>query len=105
MEGVIGSLMDSDSGRRSKRSRLPMLGGTLLTPIPVTDIVKPPLLPQAKVNKCLIALVNRKVVEKETSKVRVLRDGRTRFLKPRSSIGRCNILFPRHSRPLATSYE
>ncbi|KAG8854110.1 hypothetical protein FRB96_007816 [Tulasnella sp. 330] len=50
MEGVIGSLMDSEGGKR------------------IVDIVKAPLLPQAKVNKCLIALVNRKVVEKDTNK-------------------------------------
>ncbi|KAG8874201.1 hypothetical protein FRB98_008584 [Tulasnella sp. 332] len=52
MEGVIGSLMDSEGGKR------------------IVDIVKAPLLPQAKVNKCLIALVNRKVVEKDTNKCR-----------------------------------
>ncbi|KAG8987681.1 hypothetical protein FRB94_002292 [Tulasnella sp. JGI-2019a] len=50
MEGVIGSLMNSEAGKR------------------IVDIVKAPLLPQAKVNKCLIALVNRKVVEKDTLK-------------------------------------
>ncbi|KAG8919690.1 hypothetical protein FRC00_011013 [Tulasnella sp. 408] len=51
MEGVIGSLMDNEGGLR------------------ITEIAKPPLLPQVKVNKCLIALVGRKVVEKETTKV------------------------------------
>jgi len=50
MEGVIGSLMDHEPGRR------------------IAEIVKPPLMPQGKVNKCLIALVNRKVVEKEANK-------------------------------------
>jgi DASH complex subunit DAM1 len=33
----------------------------------VPDLIKPPDLNQARVNKCLIALVNRKVVRKETS--------------------------------------
>ncbi|KAG9043530.1 hypothetical protein FS837_009427 [Tulasnella sp. UAMH 9824] len=50
MEGVIGSLMDNEGGLR------------------IAEIAKPPLLPQVKVNKCLIALVGRKVVEKETTK-------------------------------------
>ncbi|KAG8892580.1 hypothetical protein FRB99_002612, partial [Tulasnella sp. 403] len=53
MEGVIGSLMDHEAGQR------------------IAEIVKPPLLPQARVNKCLIALVNRKIVEKEANKVEV----------------------------------
>ncbi|KAG8908112.1 hypothetical protein FRC01_007497 [Tulasnella sp. 417] len=51
MEGVIGCLMDNEGGLR------------------IAEIAKPPLLPQVKVNKCLIALVGRKVVEKETTKV------------------------------------
>ncbi|KAG8973242.1 hypothetical protein FRC05_008956 [Tulasnella sp. 425] len=50
MEGVIGCLMENEGGLR------------------IAEIAKPPLLPQVKVNKCLIALVNRKVVEKETTK-------------------------------------
>ena len=35
----------------------------------VQDLIKPPDLNQARVNKCLIALVNRKVVLKESSTV------------------------------------
>ena len=38
----------------------------------VTDLIKPPDLNQARVNKCLIALVNRKVVVKESSTVSFL---------------------------------
>ncbi|KAI0786309.1 hypothetical protein C8Q75DRAFT_721549 [Abortiporus biennis] len=36
------------------------------------EFVKPPVLPQARVNKCLIALVNRKVVRKDNSTGTVL---------------------------------
>jgi len=43
----------------------------------VHDLIKPPDLNQARVNKCLIALVNRKVVQKESSTVCDRRD----FLK------------------------
>ena len=39
---------------------------------PVPDLIKPPDLNQAKVNKCLIALVNRKAVRKENFTVSVL---------------------------------
>ncbi|KZT51009.1 hypothetical protein CALCODRAFT_477648 [Calocera cornea HHB12733] len=46
MEGVINKLMDTPNG-------LKML-----------EFVKPPLLTQARVNKCLIALVSKKVVKK-----------------------------------------
>ena len=35
----------------------------------VHDLIKPPDMNQARVNKCLIALVNRKVVQKESSTV------------------------------------
>ena len=38
---------------------------------PVQDLIKPPDLNQARVNKCLIALVNRKIVTKENSTVRL----------------------------------
>lgn len=38
----------------------------------VPELVKPPELNQARVNKCLIALVNRKLVQKDNSTVRVL---------------------------------
>lgn len=36
----------------------------------VLEFVKPPDLNQARVNKCLIALVNRKIVQKDNSTVR-----------------------------------
>jgi hypothetical protein len=35
----------------------------------VIELIKPPDLNQARVNKCLIALVNRKIVRKENSTV------------------------------------
>jgi DASH complex subunit DAM1 len=41
-------------------------------PPPVTDLISPPDLSQARVNKCLIALVNRKVVQKNSSTGTVL---------------------------------
>ncbi|KAJ7597164.1 hypothetical protein C8J56DRAFT_851171 [Mycena floridula] len=50
MESVIQNLMDAPN----QTAR-------------ITDLIKPPDLPQARVNKCLIALVNRKVVQKESS--------------------------------------
>ena len=37
----------------------------------VTDLIKPPDLSQARVNKCLIALVNRKAVQKENNTVHI----------------------------------
>jgi hypothetical protein len=38
----------------------------------VTDLITPPDLNQARVNKCLIALVNRKVVQKDNSTVSLI---------------------------------
>lgn len=38
----------------------------------VTDLIKPPDLSQARVNKCLIALVNRKAVHKENNTVHMI---------------------------------
>ena len=38
----------------------------------VVAFVKPPDLNQARVNKCLIALVNRKIVRKDNSTVRLI---------------------------------
>ncbi|KAG7099814.1 hypothetical protein E1B28_001625 [Marasmius oreades] len=38
----------------------------------ITDLVKPPDLPQNRVNKCLIALINRKIVVKDNSTGQVL---------------------------------
>ncbi|KAG2067930.1 hypothetical protein BDR04DRAFT_1129403 [Suillus decipiens] len=55
MESVIEFMMDSD-GRGIK----------------LIEIVRPPDLNQARVNKCLIALVNRKIVQKENSTGTVL---------------------------------
>ncbi|KAJ7939477.1 hypothetical protein B0H13DRAFT_2300755 [Mycena leptocephala] len=49
MEGVIG-LLDAPAQT-----------------VKLTDLISPPDLSQACVNKCLIALVNRKVVQKNTS--------------------------------------
>ncbi|KAJ7644286.1 hypothetical protein FB45DRAFT_975833 [Roridomyces roridus] len=40
--------------------------------VKLTDLISPPDLPQARVNKCLIALVNRKVVQKNSSTGTVL---------------------------------
>ncbi|RXW21304.1 hypothetical protein EST38_g4562 [Candolleomyces aberdarensis] len=55
METVIEGLMDAP-------------GSTVKLP----DLIKPPDLNQARVNKCLIALVNRKVVKKDSSSGTVL---------------------------------
>ncbi|KAG2119209.1 DASH complex subunit Dam1-domain-containing protein [Suillus clintonianus] len=55
MESVIEFMMDSD-GRGVK----------------LIELIKPPDLNQARVNKCLIALVNRKIVQKESSTGTVL---------------------------------
>ncbi|ELU43210.1 DASH complex subunit dam1 domain-containing protein [Rhizoctonia solani AG-1 IA] len=51
MEIIIGKLMDAPKGLR------------------VTDCVSPPEIPQARANKCLIALVARKVVKKSSAGV------------------------------------
>ncbi|TFK73398.1 hypothetical protein BDN72DRAFT_814659 [Pluteus cervinus] len=55
MENVIEGLLDAP-GRAVK----------------LTDLIKPPDLSQARVNKCLIALVNRKAVKKDNSTGTVL---------------------------------
>lgn len=55
MEGVIEGLMNAP-------------GNT----VKLTDLIKPPDLSQARVNKCLIALVNRKAVQKENNTGTVL---------------------------------
>ncbi|KAF4593070.1 hypothetical protein EYR38_008780 [Pleurotus pulmonarius] len=49
MESVIEGMMDAKKGLK------------------ILDLVKVPDLPQARVNKCLIALVNRKIVRKDNS--------------------------------------
>ncbi|KAK7048196.1 hypothetical protein R3P38DRAFT_2867926 [Favolaschia claudopus] len=56
MEGVIEGLMNAPN----QTVKL------------VTDLIQPPDLSQARVNKCLIALVNRKVVQKNSSTGTVL---------------------------------
>jgi len=55
METVVESMMDSE-GRGVK----------------LIDLIAPPDLNQARVNKCLIALVNRKIVQKDNSTGTVL---------------------------------
>jgi len=55
METVVEALMDSE-GRGVK----------------LLDLVSPPDLNQARVNKCLIALVNRKIVQKDNTTGTVL---------------------------------
>ncbi|KAG8720751.1 hypothetical protein FRC08_018292 [Ceratobasidium sp. 394] len=49
MEAIINKLMDAPKGLR------------------LTECINPPELPQARVNKCLIALVNRKAVKKTSA--------------------------------------
>lgn len=49
METIINKLMDAPKGLR------------------ITDCVSPPEIPQARANKCLIALVNRKAVKKTSA--------------------------------------
>jgi len=44
----------------------------IMLKLSVLDLVKMPDLNQARVNKCLIALVNRKVVQKDSTSVRPL---------------------------------
>ncbi|KAF7365402.1 hypothetical protein MVEN_00412700 [Mycena venus] len=55
MEGVIEGLLNAPSRT-----------------VKLTDLIQPPDLSQARVNKCLIALVNRKVVQKNSSTGTVL---------------------------------
>jgi DASH complex subunit DAM1 len=71
MEAVIESLIDS-AGKGVKRKQSISHLDIPERPQPVPDLIKPPDLNQAKVNKCLIALVNRKVVRKENFTVSVL---------------------------------
>jgi DASH complex subunit DAM1 len=78
METVVEAMMDSE-GRGVKCM---FFSSNLLMPriltteysgtYPVLDLVAPPDLNQARVNKCLIALVNRKIVQKDNSTVRTL---------------------------------
>lgn len=61
MEKVIGRLWDGD-GLSSEYTVVPRLHA-------VGDMVKPPEMPHPKVNKCLIALVAKKLVGKTSAKV------------------------------------
>jgi hypothetical protein len=72
VELVIETLMDNaGKGLKSIPFSLCFSGVERgLTLHTVLEFVKPPDLNQARVNKCLIALVNRKIVRKENSTVR-----------------------------------
>ncbi|KAF9270788.1 hypothetical protein L218DRAFT_983207 [Marasmius fiardii PR-910] len=64
LDAVVEGLMDAPGQTVKKRAGI----HSLL----VTDLVKPPDLPQNRVNKCLIALINRKIVLKDNSTGQVL---------------------------------
>lgn len=76
METVVEAMMDSEG--RGVKCRFPspkllkpcILTAEYLGTHSVLDLVTPPDLNQARVNKCLIALVNRKIVQKDNSTVR-----------------------------------
>ncbi|KDR80168.1 hypothetical protein GALMADRAFT_242433 [Galerina marginata CBS 339.88] len=58
-----------------RRNMETVIEGVMYAPtqtVKLTDLISPPDLNQARVNKCLIALVNRKVVQKENSTGTVL---------------------------------
>lgn len=64
--------MDAKKGLKSEDfGCLCVPNSMYLVPFTVLDLVKVPDLPQARVNKCLIALVNRKIVRKDNSTVGV----------------------------------
>ena len=68
---VIEGMLDAPTRVvKSERQRLTLAPVTNPSS-PVQDLIKPPDLNQARVNKCLIALVNRKIVTKENSTVRL----------------------------------
>lgn len=72
MESVIDSLMSAGSkGIKRMFIILPIayFDPTVHDLLAVLDMVKPPDLNQARINKCVIALVNRKVVTKDNSTV------------------------------------
>lgn len=52
--------------------RVPALTYAATLFVIVLEFIKPPDLNQARANKCLIALVNRKIVQKNNSTVRLL---------------------------------
>lgn len=70
METVIERLMDAPSQTvKCKPETMPPWNFIEHFCELVMDLVKPPDLNQARVNKCLIALVNRKAVKKDNSSV------------------------------------
>lgn len=69
METVIEGLMAASAQGLKCTFFLFVRVADVWTSYPVHDLIKPPDLNQARVNKCLIALVNRKVVQKESSTV------------------------------------
>lgn len=67
MEKIIAKLMDNPQGLPS---RFPNASFTSqLINIAVADMIAPPELPQPRVNKCLIALVTKKIVSKSSVSV------------------------------------
>lgn len=62
-----------------------------LSHLPVVAFVKPPDLNQARVNKCLISLVNRKIVRKDNSTVSQPTVQKGHILKALFSTGICII--------------
>lgn len=63
----------------------------------VTDLIVPPDLSQARVNKCLIALVNRKVVRKDNATVGSFLDTSTVRLILTSLTGDCSVPLARNT--------
>ena len=73
MEGVIEGLMNAPGNTVKCRFSFITFIHSQITHLfmSVTDLIKPPDLSQARVNKCLIALVNRKAVQKENNTVHI----------------------------------
>lgn len=74
MEGVIEGLMNAPGNTVKCRFSSTTFIHNQITQsfrLSVTDLIKPPDLSQARVNKCLIALVNRKAVQKENNTVHI----------------------------------
>jgi DASH complex subunit DAM1 len=71
METIIEHFLDRPNigFKRTQLLPLPWLSSANLST--VSDLIGPPDLNQARVNKCLVALVNRKMVYKENSTVSV----------------------------------
>jgi DASH complex subunit DAM1 len=75
MEGVIEGLMNAPGNTVKCQFSSTIFIHNQITQslhLSVTDLIKPPDLSQARVNKCLIALVNRKAVQKENNTVHIL---------------------------------